>query len=93
MAEYPIAYAHDIYRDCAQVIVGQLERRETDPIQVLIGEAVGGTPTCFRRQKAALDGGRWCWSAIDELGREVRSGVIHDDAPCSASMNVPAAAV
>ena len=84
MPDYPVAYAHDAYRDLAQVIIGQLERRDADPIQVLIGQDAGGAPTCFHRRKEAMSDGSWSWVAVDDAGREVRSGVIHDEAPADA---------
>lgn len=80
MNKYPVAYADKDYEGCAQVIVNQLERRADDPIRIMIGDMARRTPTCFHRSKETLALRKWSWKAVDEEGREVRSGVVHDTA-------------
>ena len=82
MKPYPIAYAHEEIEGCACTIIKQLEDRDNDPIMILLGEGESA-PTPFHRHKFMLPDGSWEWEAVDDRGRTVRSGVIHDEPPIS----------
>jgi hypothetical protein len=79
MTKHPVAYAHENYQHCAHVIVNQLERRENDPIMILVGDCTDNSPTPFHRFKEIMADGHWYWKAVDDDGREVRSGVVHGE--------------
>jgi hypothetical protein len=78
MKPYPIASAHREIEGCACAIVTQLEDRDQDPIMILLGDG-GAAPTPFHRRRFMLPEGGWAWEAVDDRGRAVRSGVIHDE--------------
>lgn len=80
MKHYPVAYAHEDIESSACAIVKQLENRDQDPIMILVGEGDQAVPTAFHRRKYTLPDGGWSWEAVDDQGRWVRSGVVHDEA-------------
>ena len=84
MRQYPVAQAHREIEECACALIKQLEEREQDPITLLVGDGPQAAPVPFHRTKFHYPDGGWCWEAVDDQGRSVRSGVMHDEPPKEA---------